>query len=123
LGQHGRRGDGLQGDKFGIFANANLKTRQGEMWFSGLSGVNRFWPGSFFEFEFSVLNYTRPENNGYAYFLEGFETEWNRTGPLGYGKYTNLPGGRYTLRLFGSNNDGVWNKEGTAIRIQVDPPP
>ena len=40
-----RARDGLQGDKFSIFATAALKTRNGEMWFSGLSGVNRFHPG------------------------------------------------------------------------------
>jgi len=156
--------DGLQGNKFSLFAKSALKTKNGEMWFSGLSGVNRFDPGkiqknpykppmvltylgqagksitpmktpetiqylrlpwqkNFFEFEFSALNYTRPQNNQHAYFLEGFETDWNIIGSRRYGKYTNIPGGNYTLRLFGCNNDGVWNTTGTKISIQVDYPP
>jgi signal transduction histidine kinase len=156
--------DGLQGNKFSLFAKSALKNKKGEMWFSGLSGVNRFKPGqilknpyippvvlisigqagenivqektpetlqslklpwqkNFFEFEFSALNYTRPQNNQYAYCLEGFETEWNIIGSRRYGKYTNIPGGIYTLRLFGSNNDGIWNTEGTRIEIQVEHPP
>ncbi|MCP4720292.1 MAG: histidine kinase [Desulfobacteraceae bacterium] len=156
--------DGLQGNKFSLFAKSALKTKNGEMWFSGLSGVNRFDPGkipknpykppviltsigqagksitqmktaetikeiklpwqkNFFEFEFSVLNYTRSQNNQHAYFLEGFDTEWNVIGSRRYGKYTNLPGGIYTLKLFGSNNDGIWNTQGTKISIHVDHPP
>jgi signal transduction histidine kinase/ligand-binding sensor domain-containing protein len=156
--------DGLQGSRFSIFATSALKSRDGEFWFSSLSGINRFhpdrmvknpyvppvmlialeqegrpldaerapevierihlpWQKNFFDFEFSVLNFTRPENNEYAYFLEGFETQWNQIGNRRYGKYTNLPGGTYTLRLFGSNNNGVWNKTGKAIKIQVETPP
>ncbi|MCP4757180.1 MAG: response regulator [Proteobacteria bacterium] len=38
------RGDGLQGDKFSFFPTSDLKTRSGEMWFAGTSGVNRFHP-------------------------------------------------------------------------------
>ena len=152
--------DGLQGDNFSVYPTSAVKTRDGRMWFSGLNGVNAFypekirdnphippvalislrqgdkplfkggtpdtltelhlgWKDNFFEFEFAVLNYSQPEKNQYAYMLEGFEKEWNLTGTRRYGKYTNLPGGRYTLRLFGSNNDGVWNDKGTSIRIIV----
>jgi hypothetical protein len=77
--EHYSEKDGLQADRFSIFANSALKSQEGALWFSGLS-------------------------NEYAYFLEGFETQWNRTETRRYGKYTNLPGGTYTLRLFGSNN-------------------
>ena len=38
------------------------------------------------------------------------------------GSYTNLPGGSYTLRIQGSNSDGVWNEAGTAVRVVVVPP-
>nr|WP_320191798.1 two-component regulator propeller domain-containing protein [uncultured Desulfobacter sp.] len=156
--------DGLQGDRFSVFPTSALRSREGDLWFSGLSGVNRFhpdrilknpyvppvilisleqggrplnidsapeiiqsihlpWQKNFFEFEFSVLNFTRPGNNEYAYFLEGFETQWNRTQNRRYGKYTNLPGGTYTLHLLGSNNNGIWNQTGKSIKIQVDNPP
>jgi hypothetical protein len=36
--------------------------------------------------------------------------------------YTNLSPGRYVLRVRGSNNDGVWNKEGASLEIRVLPP-
>ena len=37
--------------------------------------------------------------------------------------FTNLDAGRYLLRLRGSNNDGVWNREGIALPILVRPAP
>jgi signal transduction histidine kinase/ligand-binding sensor domain-containing protein len=77
------------------------------------------WPDNTFEFSFAALSYSRPEGNQHAYTLEGFDSGWiyGRTG-----RYTNLPGGTYTLRLIGSNDDGVWNKEGVSIQVTVVPP-
>ncbi|MEM8602080.1 MAG: ATP-binding protein, partial [Bacteroidota bacterium] len=36
--------------------------------------------------------------------------------------YTNVPPGRYTFRVRGTNNDGVWNEAGTALGVVVVPP-
>jgi signal transduction histidine kinase len=80
------------------------------------------WPGNSFEFGFAALNYTQPEKNLHAYMLEGFDRDWNYIGNRQFGRYTNLPGGTYTLKLKGSNNDGVWNEEGTSIRVTIVPP-
>jgi hypothetical protein len=55
--------------------------------------------------------------------LEGFDEDWNETGLRRYGNYTNLPGGQtYTLRLRGSNNDGVWNEDATSLLVAVELP-
>jgi signal transduction histidine kinase len=80
------------------------------------------WPDNAFEFEYSALSYADPDENQYAYYLEGFEETWNEVGTRRYGQYTNLPGGTYTLRVKGSNNDGIWNEAGTAVRVTVVPP-
>ncbi len=80
------------------------------------------WPNNFFEFEFAALSYAHPEENQYAYLLEGLDDDWIDMGTRGYGRYTNLPGGSYTLRMIGSNNDGIWNEEGTLLKINVVPP-
>jgi two-component system sensor histidine kinase ChiS len=84
--------------------------------------VRFHWPDNSFEFEFVALSYLQPERNQYAYRLEGFDRSWNDVGNRPYGKYTNLPGGTYTLRLRGSNNDGVWNEEGSSLTITIVPP-
>jgi signal transduction histidine kinase/DNA-binding NarL/FixJ family response regulator len=80
------------------------------------------WPNNFFEFEFAALSYAQSKQNQYAYFLEGFEEEWSYIGTRRFGRYTNIPGGTYTLRIKGSNNDDVWNQEGVGVRIAVVPP-
>jgi ligand-binding sensor domain-containing protein/signal transduction histidine kinase len=80
------------------------------------------WPENHFEFTFAGLNYQQPENNQYAYYLKGFDKNWNLNGNLRFGRYTNLPGGSYTLYLSAANEDGVWNQDWTELDVLVIPP-
>ncbi|HTY57620.1 MAG TPA: SpoIIE family protein phosphatase, partial [Bacteroidota bacterium] len=73
-------------------------------------------------FEFASLNYYNTFKNQYAYRLEGFNETWIQLGAEHRATFTNLDGGTYTLRVRGSNNDGVWNDEGASLRIIVNPP-
>lgn len=73
-------------------------------------------------FSFAALDFTIPEQNRYAYKLEGFEDGWNEAGTLNQATYTNLNPGRYIFRVKASNNDGTWNEEGVAIHIDIKPP-
>jgi len=50
------------------------------------------------------------------------KSNWITIGNQRNGRYTNLPGGTYTLRLRGSNSDGAWNNNGTSIKVTVVPP-
>lgn len=75
-----------------------------------------------FSFEFVALNYTSPEANQYAYMLEGFDKDWIYCGTRRYASYTNLGGGSYVFKVKGSNNDNVWNEEGTSIAVIITPP-
>ncbi|HWQ45610.1 MAG TPA: two-component regulator propeller domain-containing protein, partial [Longilinea sp.] len=84
--------------------------------------VTLYWPRNYFEFSFASLNFIQSDNNNYAYRLEPFESDWNEVGDNPYGRYTNLPGGLYTLHIIGSNNDGVWNDTGFSFIIRVIPP-
>ncbi len=77
---------------------------------------------SVFIIEFAALNYTHPENNLYAYKLEGLENEWNFVGNQRNATYTNLDPRKYKFRVIAANNDGVWNKEGISLDIYVTPP-
>jgi ligand-binding sensor domain-containing protein len=73
-------------------------------------------------FEFAALNLIIPQKNQYAYKLEGFDESWHYIGTQRSATYTNLPQGAFSLRVRGSNNDGVWNDEGVALNIRVTPP-
>ena len=73
-------------------------------------------------FTFAALDFTIPEQNRYAYRLEGFEEGWNETGTLNKATYTNLNPGSYTFKVIAANNDGIWNEEGITIHIDIMPP-
>jgi len=75
-----------------------------------------------FSFEFAALDYTHPAKNQYAYKMEGFDEEWTHSGNRRFVTYTHLDPGEYVFRVKGSNNDGVWNEEGAAIKITITPP-
>jgi two-component system, sensor histidine kinase ChiS len=73
-------------------------------------------------FEFAALDYSAPEKNRYTYKLEGFNDNWIDAGNLGTATYINLPHGKYTFRVRGSNNDGLWNEDGLSLAVIVTPP-
>lgn len=84
--------------------------------------VTLSYQDNFISFEFAALDYTDPARNQYAYQLEGFDRSWAYCGSRRFVSYTNLPPGTYTFRVKGSNNDGVWNEAGQALRITITPP-
>ena len=80
-------------------------------------------PGqSVFSLDFVALEYQRPKNNRYAYYLEGFEKDWNYVGTSRSATYTNLSPGDYTFKVKASNSDGVWSEKPTELFITVLPP-
>ncbi len=76
---------------------------------------------SVFTLEFASLNILAPENNRYAFYLDGFENKWNYVGNQHNATYTNLDPGTYTFRVKATNNDGLWNEKGIAIEVEVLP--
>ncbi len=77
---------------------------------------------SVFTIEYSGINYTRPEKNTYAYYLEGYEETWNYVGKNRSATYTNLDPGHYIFKLKAANNDGIWNETPLTLDITVLPP-
>ncbi|PIB35735.1 hypothetical protein BFP72_10190 [Reichenbachiella sp. 5M10] len=75
-----------------------------------------------FTIQFVGLNYTRPEENEYAFYLEGLESDWNYVGNKRTATYTSLKSGEYVFKVKAANNDGVWSEEVRTLRITVLPP-
>jgi ligand-binding sensor domain-containing protein/signal transduction histidine kinase len=73
-------------------------------------------------FSYVALDYEIPEKNQYAYQMVGFDQDWVYAGDRRTATYTNLSPGTYTFRVKASNHDGVWNEEGTRLRVVIDPP-
>jgi signal transduction histidine kinase/DNA-binding response OmpR family regulator len=76
-----------------------------------------------FSFEFAALDYRSPTKNKYAYQMEGVDPGWVYTdASRRFASYTHLDPGEYIFKVKGSNNDGIWNEEGTSIKITILPP-
>ncbi len=153
--------DGLQGMEFN--GKAFYKSKSGEMFFGGINGFNRFFPGAITDnpyvppvlitgvsrlskkieldshisgiesldfsyddtgitFSFAALSYSKTEKNQYAYILEGLHQDWIHLGAARKITFASLSPGSYTLRVKGSNSDGVWNHTGVSLQLRVRPP-
>ncbi|MBW1298913.1 response regulator [Aquimarina litoralis] len=78
---------------------------------------------SVFTIEYTGINYTRPEKNTYAYYLEGLaDDSWNYVGNMRSATYTNLDPGDYTFNLKVANNDGKWDEKPLQLHIKILPP-
>ena len=74
-------------------------------------------------FSFASLNFIHPENNRYAYKLQGFNKDWIYTDASNrFANYTNLDPGEYIFKVKGSNNDGVWNENPATLKLIITPP-
>jgi len=75
-----------------------------------------------FSFEFVAIDYGLSEKNQYAYMLKGYDENWIYCKNRRFASYTNLSPGKYIFMVKGSNNDGVWNNNGTEVIIIIKPP-
>lgn len=78
---------------------------------------------SLVSFEFSLLDFIAPEQNRYEHLLEGYDETWIDLGNHQRANYSNLPPGRYTLRVRGANSEGIWSAGDASLAIRVLPPP
>lgn len=76
-----------------------------------------------FTVDFTVTDFSFSSQNRYTYFLDGFDTDWKTPTQERRAEYTNLPGGHYTLRVKGSNADGIWSTGERTLEIFVESPP
>ncbi len=68
------------------------------------------------------LSYRSQNKNQYAYMLEGADNDWIHAGSNKSVTYVNLSPGHYVFRVKASNNNNVWNEEGTHVEIEILPP-
>lgn len=73
------------------------------------------------EFQYAALSYLAPQKNTFKYKLEGYDKQWIDAGNRRTAYYTNIPPGHYRFHVIASNNDGVWNNEGTSFSFYLMP--
>jgi ligand-binding sensor domain-containing protein len=77
---------------------------------------------NFFTFKFAAMDFRMPERNQFYYFLEGYDRDWIYNETKNSASYSNLEPGEYTFRVKGSNSNGVWNDQGTFLKLIIVPP-
>ena len=76
-----------------------------------------------FSLEFAVLEYTNPMKIRYSCKLERFDKDWrNLPTPVNSASYTNLPSGRYTLKVKAFFEGSPQEYSSKSIAIRVLPP-
>ncbi|WP_430812467.1 MULTISPECIES: ligand-binding sensor domain-containing protein [unclassified Carboxylicivirga] len=71
---------------------------------------------------FAALEYTYPKANTYRVKLEGHDEDWRDVTLQNFVNFSNLSPGSYTLKVIGSNNDGVPCDKPAELLISVNPP-
>ena len=77
---------------------------------------------NFFSFNFSSLGFTNAQSINYLYRLEGFDSEWIDPKERRYAAYTNVPFGKYILKIKAINNEGYSNNKPFEVTIHIHTP-
>ncbi len=72
--------------------------------------------------QFAALEYSSPDKIQYAYYLEGWDKDWNQAGNQRTVAYNNIWEGHYRLRIKSTNAEGIWSTNETLLMITVFPP-
>ena len=77
---------------------------------------------NFFMFDFSAMDYVNPAKNKYQFILEHLDKDWVFTdADKRSADYTDVKPGIYRFKVKASNSDGIWNENGIAIVIIIEP--
>lgn len=89
---------------------------------TALKNIKLPYDQNFLSFDFASLDFENPSQNQFAYKMEGVDADWVYSGNRNFAGYPNLTPGEYTFMVKASNNDGLWNEEGTSLNITIAPP-
>jgi signal transduction histidine kinase/ligand-binding sensor domain-containing protein/CheY-like chemotaxis protein/AraC-like DNA-binding protein len=72
--------------------------------------------------DFLALEYNGADKINYAYFLHGWDKDWNYVNRIRTANYSRLQEGKYQFRVKIMNPDGTWGNETQLLNIIVLPP-
>jgi signal transduction histidine kinase len=73
------------------------------------------------QFEFTALSFVAPDSVQFRYQLEGLDKSWVDAGTRREASYTRPPPGHYRFKVTACNSDGIWNKVGHTLAVQIEP--
>ncbi len=77
---------------------------------------------NFFSISFTTLNYYNSQKCQFSYYLEGFYDSWIGVGNQRIASFTNVPPGKYTLKIKASNEDGIYGEEVREVSVIIHQP-
>lgn len=77
---------------------------------------------NFFSISFTSLNYHNSNKCQFSYILEDFSKSWVEAGEQRVAGFTNVPPGKYTLKIKATNEDGIYGPEIRQLSVIVQRP-
>lgn len=74
-----------------------------------------------FELRYAAMSYVEPSKVRFEVMLQGLDADWQQAGANRSVIYHDLRPGRYTFRVRAANNDGLWDRQGTSLTLDVLP--
>jgi ligand-binding sensor domain-containing protein/AraC-like DNA-binding protein len=73
----------------------------------------------FLRLKLGMSYFTNPDNNLFAYKMEGLDKDWNTLGNKSELRFDRLKPGNYTIRLRGADQRGIWSSQEIALKLKV----
>ncbi|MWB95166.1 response regulator [Flavobacterium sp. GA093] len=87
-----------------------------------ISGAELPYEKSAVSFDFVYLDYINSEKNNSAYYLEGWDKDWNYTSKNNRANYSRLTEGTYVFKVKTTDVLGNWTQEVTLATVKILPP-
>lgn len=84
--------------------------------------VDLDWRNTGIRFDAAVLDFAAPSRNRYAMLIEGLGKDWIPLGEQHGAVIPPLPPGTFTVRVRGSDGNGVWSAADARFTVHVQPP-
>lgn len=88
----------------------------------GIDKLRLPYDESMLNIDYAALEYSLPEKISYAYFLEGWDSQWHYVNNIRSANYSKLTEGNYVLKIKSTNVEGVWNSQTISLPITILPP-
>jgi len=72
--------------------------------------------------DYAAIEFSFQDQISYAYYLEGWDRDWNYVNKLTTAHYSRLNEGRYKLHIKSTDTEGVWSNNEKIITITILPP-
>ena len=73
------------------------------------------------EVNYTALDLADPTQLRFRYMLEGVDDDWIEADDRREASYTNLKPGSYRFHVIAANSDGVWNRRGATLDLEIRP--